>query len=53
MLHPDIGPFVSKRVTDESLLVEDNDNGPIAVTPSAQVLNAVAEATGIDVVTAS
>ena len=39
--------FVIKRVTDERLLVEENDNGPTAVTPSSQVMNVVAEATGI------
>jgi len=40
-------PFVIKRVNDERLLVEDNDNGATAVTPSSEVINAVAEATGI------
>jgi hypothetical protein len=40
-------PFVIKRVNDERLPVEDNDNGATAVTPSSEVINAVAEATGI------
>jgi hypothetical protein len=34
-------------VYDESLVVEDNDNGTTSVTPSSEVMNAVAEATGI------
>jgi hypothetical protein len=50
---PDIVPFVIKRGNDESLLVMSNDNGPTAVTSSSQVMNAVAVATGIGVVTAS
>src|SRR5215207_8373688 len=36
---PDIVPFVIKRVNEESLPVEDNDNGATAVTPSSQVMN--------------
>jgi len=44
---PEIVAFVINRVTDESLPVGDNDNGVTAVTPSSQVMNAVAEATGI------
>ena len=38
--------FVIKRVNDESLPVGDNDNGATARTPSTQLMNAVAEATG-------
>ena len=49
----EIVEFVIKRVNDESRLVVSNDNGPTAVTPSSQINNAVAEATGIGVVTAS
>jgi hypothetical protein len=44
---PEIVTFVINRVTDESLPVEDIDNGATAVMPSREVMNAVAEATGI------
>jgi hypothetical protein len=43
---PEIVTFVINRVTDESLPVEDIDNGATAVMPSREVMNAVAEATG-------
>jgi hypothetical protein len=43
----EIVAFVIKRVNDESLHVGCNDNSPTAVTPSREVMNAVAEATGI------
>jgi hypothetical protein len=45
---PDIVAFVIKRVNDDSLPVGDNDNGATGVTPSSQVMNAVAEATGVE-----
>jgi hypothetical protein len=44
---PEIVAFVIRRVNGESLLVVSSDNGPTAVTPSSQVMNVVAEATGI------
>jgi len=44
---PEIVAFVIRRVNDESLPVEDNDNDATTVTPSSQVMNVVAEATGI------
>jgi hypothetical protein len=44
---PDIVPFVSKRVNDKSLHVVCNEDEPTAVPPLSEVMNAVAEATGI------
>jgi hypothetical protein len=46
-------PFSVKQVGDEHLLVEGNDIGVTEVTPSSEVMNAVAEATGVVVASAS
>jgi hypothetical protein len=45
--------IVNKRANIGSLLVVSNDNCATSVTPSCQIMNAVAEATGVSVVTAS
>ena len=40
-------PLVVNRVEDEGLLVENIDNGATSVMPSSEIMNALAEATGI------